>query len=412
MKKTFKEFLTAKGITEEQFSKKEVSEMASLHNEYTAELIKGLEEKGATKEELTELKAKLETLSTKEDFNTLTEKMDSIALEFGEMKEKGGSPNGDNFVEELKEVKKGFMSKIRTGEVELKAISNRASIVNNTDSLTIPSIGQLGTKERSLYNIFPKIPVGNGNHNGKVRYHDWDEATTVRAAAMVAEGGTFPESTAKFQEYSLDLKKVGDSLPVTEEFFEDEVSAAGELRLFLDTNVNTKIDDQIANGDGTGQNLTGLITSAPAYTPVASGITGANIYDLVKKVRTDITKTRGSKYRPDFVVMNADTIDRLQLEKDSNENYIFPDKSNIGAMIIIEDNNIPDNQLVVGDRRYGRIYEKSGVVLSEDRVNNQFLEDSMTIKARKRLLFLIRTVDKTGFRKVTNITTALTTLAS
>jgi predicted phage gp36 major capsid-like protein len=210
----------------------------------------------------------------------------------------------------------------------------------------------------------------------------------------------------------MDLKKIGDTLPVSEEFGEDEASAAAELDMFINVNIQVVRDAQLATGAGTGDNMSGIMTQAPAYTAVASGIVDANIYDLVKKVRTDIVLNRGSKYMPNFVAMNANTIDRLQLKKDANKGYIFPDKTNIGAMEIIEDNNIPDNQLVVGDSRYGRIYEKGAVTLSRDYVGTGFVEDMVTIKGRKRMLFLIRNVDRTGFRKVTDITAALTTLAT
>lgn len=182
--------------------------------------------------------------------------------------------------------------------------------------------------------------------------------------------------------------------------------------MFVETNVESKVDEQIALGSGVGENLTGLVASVPAYVPVASAISDANIYDLVKKVRTDIVFARGSKYRPDFVAMNANVIDSLQLKKDANDNYIFPDKANIGSMVIVEDNNLADNTLVVGDSRYGSIFEKGGLTLSRVYVNAQPIEDMVTIKARKRMLFLVRTVDKTGFRKVTNVNAALVTLAT
>lgn len=294
----------------------------------------------------------------------------------------------------------------------LKADTVRASITNSASQNKLNTIGQLGTKLRGLYDVFKKVNLGNGDDAGKVVYHDWDEATTVRAAAMVAEGAVFPESTAKFAKYSIELKKIGDTLPVSEEFGEDEASAAAELEMFVETNVESKVDEQIALGSGVGENLTGLVASVPAYVPVASAISDANIYDLVKKVRTDIVFARGSKYRPDFVAMNANVIDSLQLKKDANDNYIFPDKANIGSMVIVEDNNLADNTLVVGDSRYGSIFEKGGLTLSRVYVNAQAIEDMVTIKARKRMLFLVRTVDKTGFRKVTNVNAALVTLAT
>jgi HK97 family phage major capsid protein len=373
---------------------------ASVRKQEVEALIADANKNNASKEEIEALKSELNNALL--TLKGLTEKKDdtnkkvSLADEIKEHKET------------LKEIGKGISSK----EIVVKAITNRASIANNTDALKLPEIGQLGVKERSLYNVLPKFPVGDGDHNGIIRYHDWDESTTVRAAAMIAEGDTFPESTAKFAQYTLALRKVGDTLTVTDEFFSDERTASAELEMFLDTNVNTKIDDQIINGDNLGQNLKGLISSVPAYTPVASGIVAPNIYDLVKKVRTDIVKNRGSKYRPDIVVMNSNTADVLGLTKDANENYIFRDVNTIGTMTIIEDNNLADNVLVVGDRRYARIYEMGGITMAKGEVNEQFIEDSMTIKVRKRLLFLIRNVDATGFRKVTNITSALATLGS
>lgn len=370
-------------------------------------------EKGATKEDLDALKNELGELKSDETVKNLleelTEKVSQIE-EKGKTKEKMTKTFKDEVIENLdtiKEIAKGAMK-----TVVVKADTTRASIANNTAAVRLEDIGQLGVKPRSLYNLFPKIPVSQGNHNGTIKYVDWDEATIVRAAAMVAEGAAFPESTAAFAEYSLPLRKIGDTLPVTEEFGEDQVTAASELEMFLDVNVQTFIDQQLATGDGTGQNLLGLLSSAPDYTPVGAGITDANIYDLVKKVKTAIVFNRGSKYSPDFVAMNSNVADQLHLKKDADNNYIFPDVMNIGAMSIVIDENIPDNELVVGDSRYGRIYEMGGVELSRGYVDAQFTSDLQTIKARKRMLFLIREVDKTGFLHVTDVDAALTTLAS
>jgi len=326
------------------------------------------------------------------------------------------SDNKVSLVEEVKANKEDILA-IAKGdknkEVVIKAITNRASIADNTESVRLTDIGQLGVKRRALYDYFPKVQVGDGNHNGTISYIDWDEATTVRAAAIVAEGGTFSESTAKFAEYTKKLQKIGDTLPVTEEFMEDEVLASSELSKFVSINVNTVIDTKIAVGAGGANDIEGLYTASPTFTPVASAITDANIKDLVRKMRTAIVKTRGSKYAPNFVAANSDTIDRYFLKKDDNNNYMFDaETGTIAGLDIVEDNNIADNTLVVGDGRYGTIYEKGGIVLSEGYTGSQFVEDTKTIKARKRLLFLIRNVDKTGFLKCTNITTALATLAT
>jgi HK97 family phage major capsid protein len=315
--------------------------------------------------------------------------------------------------EELKSIAKGLSSK----EVIVKADTLRAAIVGNQQAVELNDIGQLAHAKLTAYDIFRKIPVSESNNNGVIRYYDWNASTTVRAAAMVAEGAAFPESTAKWETVTITLKKIGDTLPVSEEFFEDEAMFAAELDMFLDTNVRIKRNDQIINGDGTGQNLKGIVASTNAFSASASGISDASIYDLFVKVSEDITKTGGSKYSPDFGLMNITDINAMKLKKDANENYIIPpfvsrDGKEVSGMMVLEDNDIVANTMVIGDSRYARIYEKAGIVLSRGRIDAQFTEDMETLKARTRLLFLIRNVDKTGFLKVTSISAALVTLAS
>lgn len=302
-------------------------------------------------------------------------------------------------------------------EVVVKADTVRASIASNTQSYNLPDIGQLAHRQLALYDIFAKFPVTESNNNGVIRYWDWDSATTVRAAAAIAESGTFPESEAKWALGTIPLEKIGDTLPVSEEFFEDEQMFAAELEQFLATNVELAIDTQLATGNGTTPNLKGIVTTVNAYTPVASGITDANIYDLLVKVSESITTTGGAKYRPDVALMNISDINKMKLKKDANNNYIIPpfvsrDGKQVDTMIVMEANSITANTMVVGDRRFARIYEKGGITLSKGLSGTQFVEDMMTLKARKRLAFLIRNADLGGFAKVTSISAALTTLAS
>ncbi len=81
-------------------------------------------------------------------------------------------------------------------------------------------------------------------------------------------------------------------------------------------------------------------------------------------------------------------------------------------MVVLEENAVTANTMIIGDSRYARIYEKSGITMSRGVVGNQFAEDMETLKVRTRLAFLIRDADLGGFLKVTSISAALVTLAS
>ncbi|MBQ19145.1 MAG: hypothetical protein CMD31_00160 [Flavobacteriales bacterium] len=412
MKKEFLDFLKGKNITEDDFKSKDAAEMGKLYNEFYQDQLA----QKANKDDIPNVAELLKDYLKEGDLKTINKQLEDIIETVNQLKDNnGGDAKPKTLSEEIAEKKEDIFKIAQggAGEVEIKALTNRASVTNSPSGFVLPEIGQLGVKERSLYNVLPKVSVSDGNHTGTVRYRDWDESTTVRAAAMVAEGAAFPESTAKWEWYTKDLRKVGDTLPVTVEFLEDEQQAAAELDMFLEVNVETEVDDQLVNGNNTGQNLDGLLNASPAYTAVASSLAAPNLKDLVIKMRNDITRSRGSKYRPDIVVVASSTMEDLVLAKDANNNYIFDENTGtLGGMTVVVDENLADNTIIVGDRRYARIYEKPGITLSRGYVGQQFVEDELTIKARKRLLLLVREVDKTGFRKVADVAAALTTLAT
>jgi HK97 family phage major capsid protein len=345
----------------------------------------------------------------------------TIGEEMTKLKMTGLPSNKPNLPAELKAAKEGLKlmakGKHTDDAIEVKALTLRSAITDNENAFDLPDIGQLAYRKLSMYDIFPKMSMGAGSHNGTIRYYDWDEATIVRAAAAVAEGDAFPESTAKFKKYSIELQKIGDTLAVTEEFFEDEVMFAAELGLFLQTNVAIEIDRQLALGDGTGNQITGLFPTITAYTPAAAGIQNPSIYDLIIKVKEAITTTGGAKYTPDVVIMNISDINKYKLTKDQNDNYVLPpfvsrDGGQIDGMIVIEANIVTANTLALGDRRYARIYEMAGMEIAKGYSGTQFVEDEMTLKVRKRMAFLIRNADLGGWKKVTDISAAINTLGN
>jgi HK97 family phage major capsid protein len=176
-------------------------------------------------------------------------------------------------------------------------------------------------------------------------------------------------------------------------------------------------DTQLLTGSGVGVNWNGLYTTAPTYTAVASGIADASIYDLIVKLSESITAGHGSKYAPNFAVMNIVDINRMKLKKDVNRQYIMPPFATEGGQVIdglriFENNGLTANTMVIGDSMYATKYEVEGYNLTFGHQGTQFGEDMISMKGRKRGNLLIREADKTGFRKVTSISNALATLAT
>lgn len=368
--------------------------------------------KAATKEEITALTEKHE-----QEMASALEKVKGLEEEISGLKEKNDQEKkevvktiGDQVKENFETIQK-FM-RDGNGSVAIKANLVRASIANNTSSIRLDDVGRLGFRRRGIYELFGKTRFPIGNHNGDVRYIDQVESSTVRAAAPTAEAAASPESTATFQEFVEPLRKITDIIPISEEMMKDQVTVVNVIDSFLMNNVRISVDTQLMNGNGTGVNLNGLVTRTPAYTVTAKGVSGANIYDLAMDMRREIVQTRGSKYDPDFVVMNSNTLFEFHTTKDAENQYLFKGMMNIGPMEIIIDDYLANNNIIVGDSRKANIYEMDGVTIDRGHTDTQFAQGLLSLRAIKRIMLLIRNVDLTGFLKVTDVAAGLTTLAS
>lgn len=424
--KTFKEFLSEKGHNEEAYKALEVAQKAELRKNYESysqeEIAKAISEKQDKAQIQVMIDKSLEGLSelaTKAQLEDLTSKLEAQGLAIAGLKNKGVKNDEPmttlEIIKQNKDVIKNVFEKGEKATIMLTKAPALNSSVTSTISHRDNVISPLASRKLTMYEIFNKIRIG-ANENNTVVYIDWDEETTERAAGMVSEGLRFPESTAKWVEKSIQLKKIGDSMPMSEEFTIDQQRFAGEIDRFLETNVALVEDDQLLSGNGVGQNISGVDSRSIVYTPVASGIQDASFYDLVPKVREAITKGRGNKFQPNVCIMNLTEINKYKLKKDANNNYVMPpfvgaDGNIIDGSIVIENNNVPNDVAYIGDSRFGTIYEGAeGYSLSMGHVDAQFLEDMKTAKVRKRLNLLIKDSERSAWMKVESISGALVTL--
>jgi len=390
---------------------------------------------------LDEFKSMVEAKASKEDISaaigkafegkTLSEVMNSIVevkelaeeigLQVGELKNARKESQKDNLLSVIKENHDATVKAVKSNRMDVHEFNVSAkalatvSAVTSTRSYRDNELVPLDARRMVMGDLWRHVSIGKDSA-GTIVYIDWDTATTARAAASVAEGVAFPESTVAWEEKSITMKKIGDTIPVTEEFVVDQSRFAGEIQMFLSDNVELALDDQLLNGDGTGAELLGLDATAPVFTPVNRGLTDATVYDLIPILRETIVFGKGNKFQPNFVMMNLTEINKYKLEKDANNNYIMPpfvsaNGGIIDGITVIENNNVAANVLYIGDSRYGRIYDAAeGYSLSVGYTGTQFTQDIKTLKARKRTCLLIKDSEKPAYLKVASISAALTAL--
>jgi HK97 family phage major capsid protein len=293
-----------------------------------------------------------------------------------------------------------------------KTLVQRSAVSGTTMAMRLAEIGQLPYASSVISDLFRHVQVSPSS-NGILRYYD--QLAVTRNAAFVAEGGTKPESAITWIERNLVIEKIADSIPVTKEAWADVGFIQGEIRRLLEINLALKEDEALYDGSGVTPIIKGVFTSAPAFvtTPYDDSVESANLFDLILAMATDISASRQSKYKADTVLLNPVNTLGLKLLKDSEGRYLAPswaNGENIGGLRVVESNQVDANTMVVGDFRFGTVYDLEDTTIEMGWINDQFIKNTFTILAEKRLALLIRTVDETAFRKVTNITTALAAL--
>ena len=356
-----------------------------------------------------ELAAKFTAMGLKDNvIKELTDAIEKQGIEIGKML--NGTTGPKKGLEEMIAEKAVDIKKIATGggnvkfNISNKTLVQRSAVGSTTMAMRLAEIGQLPYMGTEMSDLFRHVQVSPSS-NGVIRYYD--QATVTRAAASVAEAAQKPESVITWAERTLLIEKIADSIPVTKEAWADVGFIQGELDRLLRINLALKKDDLLWDGDGVTPNIKGVFTSAGAFTttPYDDSVEAANLFDLASVVATDISNTRQSKYKADTIIVNPINMLGLRLAKDGQDRYLFQGQSL--PWNVVESSQVTANTMLVGDFRYGTIYDLEDVVIEMGWINDQFIKNAFTILAEQRLGLLIRTVDETAFRKVTDIAAAL-----
>ena len=369
-----------------------------------------------------EFASKLESLGLKD--GAIKELFDAVTKQ-GEQLRKifaGKQTEGKTLEEYVDEKAADIINVAKNGgrlrmEISQKSLVQRSSVSSSTMAMRLTDIGQLPYQGTVFSSLFRHVTVG-ANSNGVIRYVD--QNTITRSAAPVSEGAQKPESAITWVERSIPVEKIADSIPVTREMMADVGFVRGELDRLLNINLALKEDQQLYSGTGVTPQLKGLTVSAGNFNAGAyAGFkpSSPTLYDLMAILKVEITNGKQSKYNPNVVVLNPADALRFKLAKGTNGHYVLPpfileNGGSVDGMTIVESSQVTPNTLIVGDFRYGTIYDLEGITIDMGFIDKQFIENTMTILAEKRECLLIRVVDEDAFLECTDIDAALAAITA
>ena len=150
---------------------------------------------------------------------------------------------------------------------------------------------------------------------------DYNRQTAVSSgAAEVAEGSAAAESAIAFERVATSVQEVAHFVPVTRRALADASQLQTIVENDLLAGVVDRADTQVASGNGSGSNLTGIYNTSGIQTMALGGLTRA---DAVHRAMTLVQIAAGVLGEVDAVGMYPLDWQDLRLEKDGDGNYIF-----------------------------------------------------------------------------------------
>jgi HK97 family phage major capsid protein len=221
-------------------------------------------------------------------------------------------------------------------------------------------------------------------------------------AVETAEGALAPEASLEFVEDSAPVRKVTVTIPVTEEILEDEQLVRGHINNRLPQFVQWREDSQLLRGDGTGQNLLGIlnlsgIDATTAYSIGTPSTPGGKAQDILDSVFHASMRVAESFLLADATVMSIGLWEQIRLAKDKNGQYLIAPATEgftprvFGLRTVINQNmpiesagNFPI--LVGAFATASQIWRRRSITLAvSDSHTDRFARGILTIKATSRL---------------------------
>lgn len=228
-------------------------------------------------------------------------------------------------------------------------------------------------------------------------------------AAMVAEGAMKPESGLEWEQADANVRTIAHWIPVSRQAMDDipqlQSEIDGELRYGLDF----VEEAQILKGDGTGQNLHGLVPQATAFlAPAGITVESKNKVDVL---RLAILQASLAEYPADGIVINPIDWADIELMKDGEKRYLFASIVQMmgpqlwGRPVVSTAAMDQDDFLVGAFGMAAKVWDRMDTevaISSEDRDN--FVKNMLTVRAEKRLALAVK---RPGALVTGDFTTAL-----
>jgi HK97 family phage major capsid protein len=219
------------------------------------------------------------------------------------------------------------------------------------------------------------------------------EATSAAFAIPPAAGaGVKPESGLSFEKATATVKTLAHWLPATRRALSD----VGQIRTLIDDflkyGLEEALENQIIDGDGTGENLDGLNHTSNVQVQAAPGV-GETILDTTRKARTKVRIV--GRATPTAYAMNPVDWEAVELLKDAQDHYYGAGPFALTAprlwgLPVVESEAVPAGTAYCGDWTKAILYDREQASIQvTDSHADFFVRNLVAILAELRAAFAV-----------------------
>ena len=220
------------------------------------------------------------------------------------------------------------------------------------------------------------------------------ESGYSNGAAATAEGTTLTQSDFDMTAADANVRKIGTYFRISEEMLAD----TPQLTSYLSARAPEKLleveDTQILSGDGTGANLSGIITDAADFDVSASGafyqsVESANEFDVIVAALNQLSLLN---YSADCIMLNPTDFNKILLLKDSTNKYLKDQVYNglqpsFSGVKVIQNTAITAGTFLIGNFGIGtQLWVRQGVNVEFFREDGTNVRDGfVTVRVSERV---------------------------
>ena len=210
--------------------------------------------------------------------------------------------------------------------------------------------------------------------------------TTYTGATGEVEGGK-PEAALAFERVQTGVKTIAAWIPATKRALSDASQLRGIIDDELRQDLSEELEDQIWDGDGTGDNFTGITNTAGILTQAWD----TDILTTTRKAKTALRIT--GRTRPTAWVLNPADWEKLELLKDSINHYYYGGPLSNGdprlwGIPIVESEVVDEGTAALADWRKAVIWDREVASISvSDSHSDFFIRNLVAILAELRAAF-------------------------